>query len=153
MRAIVETGAQRTVIVDLEGYDRIRARTPERVNEDIALEIEEEVRDISRQNKAVISERIGELDREWDVDRAIMMVVSTIGGLGLTLGLLTRNRRWFIPVGVQLGFLALHATIGWCPPAMGLRSAGFRSRFEIDAEKYALKTVRGDFIPNAREAA
>jgi hypothetical protein len=44
-----------------------------------------------------------------------------------------------------LGFLLQHAVQGWCPPLALLRRLGVRTRREIDAEKYALKALRGDF--------
>jgi DnaJ-domain-containing protein 1 len=33
----------------------------------------------------------------------------------------------------------------WCPSLSALRRLGIRSRQEIDEEKYALRTLRGDF--------
>jgi hypothetical protein len=44
-----------------------------------------------------------------------------------------------------LPFLFQHAVQGWCPPVPLFRRLGVRTRKEIDAEKYALKAVRGDF--------
>lgn len=44
-----------------------------------------------------------------------------------------------------LGFLFQHAVQGWCPPVSLLRRLGFRTSSEIDAERYALKALRGDF--------
>src|SRR5439155_25183417 len=44
-----------------------------------------------------------------------------------------------------LPFLFQHAIQGWCPPVPILRRKGVRTRREIDAEKYALKALRGDF--------
>jgi hypothetical protein len=47
--------------------------------------------------------------------------------------------------GAVLGFLLQHATQGWCPPVSVLRRRGVRTRREIEAERYALKALRGDF--------
>jgi hypothetical protein len=44
-----------------------------------------------------------------------------------------------------LGFFAQHAIQGWCPPLPLFRKLGYRTRKEIDKEKYALKLLRGDF--------
>jgi hypothetical protein len=41
-------------------------------------------------------------------------------------------------------FLLMYAVQGWCPPVSILRRFGFRTRQEIDLEKYALKALRGD---------
>jgi len=43
---------------------------------------------------------------------------------------------------------------GWCPPLPVLRRLGFRTAFEIDYDRYALKALRGDFAeihPNKRD--
>jgi hypothetical protein len=34
---------------------------------------------------------------------------------------------------------------GWCPPIPVLRRLGFRTAFEIDQERQALKLLRGDY--------
>jgi hypothetical protein len=39
----------------------------------------------------------------------------------------------------------MHGLQGWSPPATGMRRFGLRTRAEIDAERYALKLLRGDF--------
>ncbi len=43
------------------------------------------------------------------------------------------------------GFLFQHAIEGWCPPVPILRRLGFRTSYEIDEERQALKALRGDF--------
>lgn len=145
MRNTITLASSRTpVMMDLEGYDRIRAHSSEKVNADIEMRAIEEIQRYSKENKAVISQKIDELDREWDVDRAIMILFPILTSIAVSLGI-RKSRKWFGLFGVQLGFLILHAVRGWCPPLVLLRRMGFRSRFEIDAEKYALKTLRGDF--------
>jgi hypothetical protein len=55
------------------------------------------------------------------------------------------NRRWLaIPIIVG-AFLFQHAIQGWCPPIPVLRRMGFRTAREIEIERVALKTLRGDF--------
>jgi hypothetical protein len=44
-----------------------------------------------------------------------------------------------------LPLLFYHAVQGWCPPIPLLRRLGIRTQQEIDAEKYALRLLRGDF--------
>ena len=39
---------------------------------------------------------------------------------------------------IQTPFLTKPATIGWCPPSLWFRPMGFRTRFEIQAEREAL---------------
>jgi hypothetical protein len=43
------------------------------------------------------------------------------------------------------GFLFQHAVQGWCPPVPVLRRLGFRTAYEIEEERRALKALRGDF--------
>jgi hypothetical protein len=72
-------------------------------------------------------------------------------GIALTV---FHNRRWLILPTVVVGFFMQHAIQGWCPPLPLLRKLGFRTRKEIDQEKYALKILRGDFDePNKSSGA
>jgi hypothetical protein len=63
---------------------------------------------------------------------------------GTLLGLLV-NKKFFAVPCVVLAFLFQPAIQGWCPPVPLFRRKGVRTRREIDAEKYALKALRGDF--------
>jgi hypothetical protein len=46
---------------------------------------------------------------------------------------------------VASAFMISQAITGWCPPLPLLKALAFRSRAEIDKEKFALKVLRGDF--------
>jgi hypothetical protein len=59
---------------------------------------------------------------------------------GLVLGL-TGNRKWLLVPGIVLPFLLQHGLQGWCPPLPLLRRLGFRTRGEIDREKYELLSL------------
>jgi hypothetical protein len=144
MSTRVQTGPNDHVFVDLGQHDRIREHTSELINSRIESKIAYNVQRFGAANPSVLSHRIDKLEREWDIDRATMAVFATLGSLALILGV-TRNKKWLFPLGVQLPFLFYHAVKGWCPPVSVLRRLGFRSHQEIDAERYALKTVRGDF--------
>ena len=52
-------------------------------------------------------------------------------------------------------FLFQHAIQGWCPPVPILRRLGFRTSYEIEEERVALKVLRGDFneVTHAENAA
>jgi hypothetical protein len=93
---------------------------------------------------AELGARIIELDRESDVERVLEINASTLALSGLALGAFV-NRKLLVIPAVVLGFLLQHGIQGWCPPIPVLRNLGLRTRQEIDAEKYALKTMRGDF--------
>jgi hypothetical protein len=124
--------------------DRVRANTADSVNQTIDQSIEENVRYYSAQPPQEIARRIRELEREWDIERVLEVMASSISLTGLSLGA-TKNRAWFlVPVAV-LSFLWLHAVQGWCPPMPILRRLGIRTREEIERERYALKALLGDF--------
>ena len=92
----------------------------------------------------LIDERLRQLDSEWDIERWLQMNSSALTLLGLTLSV-TRHRGWLIlPLAIQ-GMFMQHAVKGWCPPLPLLRSFGVRTEAEIQAERYALKAIRGDF--------
>ncbi|MES2813975.1 MAG: hypothetical protein V4720_03675 [Pseudomonadota bacterium] len=99
-----------------------------------------------------IDERLTELDREWDIERAIEANAATLAFAGVALGA-TTDRRWLVLPALVAGFLLQHALQGWCPPVPILRSMGFRTAAEIDRERYALKVLRGDFVGVATRKA
>ncbi len=110
------------------------------------------IREAQRRNVAVrvrrsprdIARRLRELDREWDIERALEANAAAVGLTGVALGVFVT--RWFLVVpAVAAGFLLQHALQGWCPPLPVLRRLGFRTSREIDEERNALKAVRGDF--------
>jgi hypothetical protein len=124
--------------------DRVRAHTSARTNWEIDATMRRRVEVYAHKGPEAIKQRIEELEREWDIERTLELNASTIALTGLLLGL-SVNKKWLIVPGLVLPFLLQHAVQGWCPPLPLLRNWGFRSREEIDSEKYALKALRGDF--------
>ena len=123
--------------------DRVQQNTSDAVNRAIHVEMLERLVYFAL-HPAKIEERLAELDREWDVERALEANASSISLVGLALGIGV-NRRWLaLPVAVA-AFLLQHTLQGWCPPLPALRRLGFRTMHEIDQERYALKALRGDF--------
>ncbi|RPJ54278.1 MAG: hypothetical protein EHJ95_00530, partial [Methanobacteriota archaeon] len=55
----------------LESADRVRENSPEHINAMIDRGIEERVRQAARENEFDVLHRIEELDREWDIERAL----------------------------------------------------------------------------------
>jgi hypothetical protein len=113
--------------------DRIHART---------------LHDVSRfvgADPIFIDERIRELEREWDVERALEANAATVALLGLGLGLTVNKKFLALPVLVT-AFLLQHALQGWCPPLPLLRRLGLRTSAEIHEEIIALRILRGDFL-------
>lgn len=124
--------------------DRVRAQTKPEINEKIDNEMERRLRFYATQGEASLTERIQELDREWDVERILEANAASIGLFGVVMGTIA-SRKWFVLPLIVSGFLLQHAVQGWCPPLPVLRSLGVRTRFEIEQERYALKFLRGDF--------
>lgn len=125
-------------------HEPVQKASPKTANIKIEKEMTESVQLHTLKNKDEISERINELDKELDIERALSLNASVIGIGGLLLGL-TVNRKWLALPATALAFLLQHSTQGWCPPLPLFRSMGIRTRKEIDQEKYALKALRGDF--------
>ena len=124
--------------------DRVQRHTAEEVNERIEAEAERRVLRSVGQSEAALSRRIAELESEWDIERWLEMNASVLAFTGIMLGLFVNKKFFAIPC-IVLPFLFQHAVQGWCPPIPIFRRKGVRTRREIEVEKYALKTVRGDF--------
>ena len=91
-----------------------------------------------------IDRRLRELDEEWDIERVLETGSSALTLTGLVFSVL-RGRKWLLLSLAVQGFFLQHALQGWCPPLPVLRRLGFRTQQEIEAERYALKALRGDF--------
>jgi hypothetical protein len=91
-----------------------------------------------------IERRLKELDEEWDVERMLELNSSALSLLGLVLGI-TGTRKWLLLPLVVQGFFLQHGLQGWCPPLPVFRRLGIRTQVEIEAERHALKAIRGDF--------
>jgi hypothetical protein len=91
-----------------------------------------------------IAQRLRELDEEWDIERVLETMAPSFTLLGLFAGVAIDKRWLLLPIVVQSFFLQ-HALQGWCPPIPVLRALGVRTMAEIDEERMALKTLRGDF--------
>jgi hypothetical protein len=121
----------------------VRAHTSPEMLSKIDSTIEERIRFYGQQPREVLSRRIEELEREWDMERWLETNASTLALTGVLLGL-TMSRKWLLVPGTVLSFLLLHAVHGWCPPVPLFRRLGIRTQSEIDRELYALKLLRGD---------
>lgn len=135
-----------TIAGDLQQseHDNVRNATKPELNQKIDKEMERRIRFYSFQDKQAISERIQELDAEWDIERALEANAATLTLVGVTMSIVS-GRKWLILPLVVGSFLLQHATQGWCPPLPIMRKMGIRTRSEIEQERYALKILRGDF--------
>jgi hypothetical protein len=91
-----------------------------------------------------IQQRLEQLDEEWDIERVLATGSSTLTLSGILLSL-SRSPRWLLLSLAVQGFFLQHALQGWCPPLPVFRRLGFRTQYEIESERYALKMLRGDF--------
>lgn len=125
-------------------FDRVRQHTSSSVNQKIDEKMLHTMQTYAERPEPEISERIRELEQEWDTERVLEANASVLAFTGLMLGLFV-HQNWFWLPGVVLPFLFQHAVQGWCPPLPVIRRLGVRTPHEIDQEKYVLKMLRGDF--------
>jgi hypothetical protein len=128
--------------------DRVRHHTGASANERIDSFTRWKVDEAVRGGRDAIVRRLTELEKEWDIDRVLMLNFALLGGGGFFAGARRRTfwkslNRWQVLTTVQLAFLALHATVGWCPPVALFRRLGFRSSREIESERRALERALG----------
>jgi hypothetical protein len=123
--------------------ERVPLHTADAVNRRLRQETESRVAYFA-EHPDEIDARVGELDREWDIERVLEANASMIAFAGVALGA-TVDRRWLALPALVTAFLFQHAVQGWCPPIPVLRRLGVRTASEIDEERYALKALRGDF--------
>lgn len=125
-------------------YDRVRRHGSRRANEELLREARERIAGYEGRPLDEMEERLEELDREWDLERSLLVNAAAWSLVGLVLGA-TRDRKWLVLPGVVAGLLLQHGLTGWCPPVAVLRLLRCRTRGEIEAEKLALRVLRGDF--------
>lgn len=123
--------------------ERVRKTTSESSNQSIDNLIINNIEKYS-QSHQLISQRIKDLDKKWDIERLLEVNMSTLAITGITLAYFV-HINWLILPAVVLLFFVQHAVQGWCPPLPIFRHFKVRTRPEIDREKYALKALRGDF--------
>lgn len=123
--------------------ERVSQHTSEHIQQKIQSDMEDCLHYYA-DHPEEIDARIDELEREWDIERAIEANASSLMLIGLGLGA-TVDRKFFLLPAVVASFLLQHSIQGWCPPVPILRRFGFRTQTEIDRELYALKALRGDF--------
>ncbi|GEO07783.1 hypothetical protein [Segetibacter aerophilus] len=100
-----------------------------------------------------IDARLLELDAEMDLESYMQTEGTALTIAGVILAL-TVNKKWLaLPLATSLLSLA-NIVRGRNRPLTVFRKLGFRTRAEIEKERYALKAIRGDFkylldVPNA----
>ena len=125
--------------------DPVREHSGEKATRRLDRERLERIRRFATAPSDVASRHLYELDKQWDIERKLEANAATIMLLSTALAA-TRSKRWLVLSAVVPGFLLQHAIQGWCPPIEVFRRLGARSRNEIDAERTAIKALRGDFV-------
>ena len=123
---------------------RVERSTDPRINERIRALADAEVLRLESASDEEISQRLRDLDEEWDVERVLQVNASVLVMLGVFLGTRVDRRFLALPAAV-FTFFGQHALQGWCPPIPVFRRLGIRTQREISRERYALKALRGDF--------
>ena len=126
---------------------RVTRQTASGVNERISAQTQRNIERFGG-DPAVIERRLAELEREWDIERALEAEAPATILAGLALGTLV-DRRFLALSAFAAGMLLLHNVQGWYPLLPLLRRLGFRTAREIADEAYALKAARGDLHPVA----
>jgi hypothetical protein len=115
---------------------RVTKHTPSEVNRRIAEETYRRLEAIGDSPRRIRA-RLAELDREWDIERAIEANAAVLALSGSVLGLTVHRGFLALPIAVT-AFLLQHAVQGWCPPVPLLRRMGFRTHREIEDERHQL---------------
>ena len=138
--------------------DRVRDHSAHGVNQRIVRDMDRNVEHHIRGGRDAISRRIAELDQEWDVDRVLMANFAVAGGIAYGVGmqryvnrpLLGKRRTGFLYfLAAQLGFLLMHAGVGWCPPLVLWRRLGWRTKTEIEIERSLLQAALEPPLPKS----
>lgn len=120
-------------------FDRVRQFSHPSLNQRIDEGIEARVARAQDETPARVRARLERLEREWDVDQIIQGKTAALVNLGLALA--HRDRRGYWVAGLGFASLLSHSLIGWSPSLSLLRRLGFRTRREIDREKFALLSL------------
>lgn len=148
MQSIQDENASLAERWPLPRRDRVREHTAPIVNQRIERETRASITTTLRGGRDAIERRLVELDQEWDIDRALMLNFAVAGAVSSSLGFaryqtspaLGERRKGFLYLfGIQLGFLLVHATVGWCPPLVVFRRLGYRTKTEIESERTLLE--------------
>lgn len=116
--------------------DRIRKHTTESANRKIDHYTDKEIQAAVTRGPEAIHERLAEIDKEWDIDRVLMLNFAVLVFAQLVAA--RKDRRWLWGPLIQTPFLFMHATLGWCPPSLWFRPMGFRTKKEIQYERETL---------------
>ncbi|HRX83740.1 MAG TPA: hypothetical protein P5572_01830 [Phycisphaerae bacterium] len=131
---------------------RVQTHTCDKVNDHIQSRTEENVERYREATPTQIRRRLRQLDREWDVERALQTNFAAVSLAGLALGRLV-DRKWYLLPAVASGFMLQHALQGWCPPLPVMRRIGVRTMSEIAEERRQLERLLAEAQQRRMEEA
>ncbi len=99
-----------------QNEDRVKQATPNSINQKIEAETWNRIAEFGNKSCSEITDRINELEKEWDIERYLGVNMSTLAMSGLAAGVFTKNKNWFALPATVLAFFFQHAVQGWCPP-------------------------------------
>lgn len=130
---------------------RVAANTPRTMNRRLSEVTQCNIERYAAAGPAAIEARLQQLQREWDVERAIETEAPLMVLAGVALGA-ALDRRFLGLSALAAGMLLVHSLQGWYPLLPLFRGIGLRTTREIAEEIYALKAARGDFDAVAQAA-
>lgn len=130
--------------------DRVARSTCQMSNRDIRDRTSAHLKFYEGRGKQALTERIAELNREWDTERVLETNAAALVLISSLAGFKKSKRCCFLLTGTVGFFLLQHALQGWCPPLPVIRKLGVRTAEEISREKTVIKLMRGDFPHHAR---
>ena len=122
----------------------VNTKSPDTEQEENTAQEQTPLHEYSHKGKKVITERLQELNKEWDVERTLLLNAAVISLTGALLGAFV-NKKWFILSAVAGFVMAEEAITGWSPPSAIMKKLGKRTREEIQRERMGLKAFKGDF--------
>lgn len=125
-------------------FQKVIMRTDPKINEELKKQSLSTLTIYKNCKEPEITERINQLNQEWDTERVLEIHASLLILLSSYLGIKS-SRFWFVLTGVVAAFMLQHALQGWCPALPLIRKYGVRTADEIYTELTALKILRGDF--------
>jgi hypothetical protein len=129
--------------------ERVANNTSEEYRQQFEQQLRQNISRYMHADRQTIDRRIEELDREWNLERAIELEAPSMIALGVVLGL-THNRKWFGLSVFAASMVILHNTQGWYPLLRVFQRMGMRSQNDIEQERQALRVLRKDHLTYTR---
>ncbi len=132
--------------------ERVARITCDKANDEIRKLTAQRLKFYQNCGRKTLTQRINELDKEWDTERVIETNASCIVLFSSVYGFKKTRCCCFVMTGAVGFFLLQHALHGWCPSIPIIRNLGIRTEEEIYNEKNVIKRIRGDYLHDTKDA-